>query len=105
MNQKITVNGVELEIEAIRALLRADKKIEAIRFVHETSKSGLREAKDAVDQIEADHLENATAADTKTKNQYSNSVFNEPRKKVYGIYVVIGIVLVMTVCYFLMWKK
>ncbi len=100
--QKITINGVELEIEAIISLLLADKKIEAIKFVHETSNSSLREAKDAVDQVEAEHILKAPAAETRTKNHYSNSVFIEQRKKGYGVYVAVGIILALTVCYFLM---
>lgn len=103
--QKITINGIDLETQEITNLLNQNKKIEAIKFVHETTKSSLKEAKDAVDQVEADHVENAPIAKATTKNHYSNSVFNEPKKKGYGVFVVIGIALVLTGYYFLMWKK
>ncbi len=93
MNQKIIVNGVELEIDVIITILRADKKIEAINLVHKTSKSSLREAKVAVDRIEADHVNNTF--DVKTKKHYSNSMFNEPKRKKYGVFVVIGVVLAL----------
>lgn len=93
--QKITLNGIEIETHEITHLLNLDKKIEAIKLVHEPTQCSLREAKDAVDQVEADHAENAPASDARTKNQFTNSVFDEPKKKGYGVYVVTGIVLVL----------
>jgi hypothetical protein len=105
MNQKIAINDVELEIEVIKNLLNQDKKVEAIKFVHEKTKIRLREAKDLVDRIEMGDVEIVDPSVAKTKNHYSNSVFNEPRKKGYRVYVVIGIVLALMGCYFLMWKK
>lgn len=93
--QKITVNGIEIETQEITHLLNLDKKIEAIKLVHERTQCSLREAKDAVDQVEADRAKNAPAAETRTKNQFTNSVFDEPKKKSFGVVVVIGIVLVL----------
>jgi hypothetical protein len=93
--QKITINGIEIETQEITHLLNLDKKIEAIKLVHVRARCGLREAKDAVDQVEADHAESAPAAGTRTINQFTNSVFDEPKRKGSGVYVVIGIVLVL----------
>ena len=92
--QKITVNGIEIETQEITHLLNLDKKIEAIKLVHVRTRCGLREAKDAVDQVEADHAENAPS-EARTKNQFTSSVFDEPKRKGYGVYVVIGIGLVL----------
>lgn len=100
MNQKITINGVELDTEEIKNLLNQNKKVEAIKFVCDRTKSRLREAKNLVDSIEAGSVENTTSAESKTKNHYSNSAFVEPKRRKFWVYFVIGILIISILYYF-----
>lgn len=50
--EKITINGIEVKLAEIQNLLHENRKLEAVKLVFETCNCGLKEAKDAVDNIE-----------------------------------------------------
>lgn len=51
MENKVTVNGVTIDVVPITQLLEQNRKIEAVKYVFDTAKIGLKEAKDIVDKI------------------------------------------------------
>ncbi len=58
MNSKgLRINNVEVDTEILNALLNQDKKIEAIKYIVEHCNTGLKEAKDFIDNYDSDNIE------------------------------------------------
>lgn len=66
------IDGKRLDIVEILTLIKQGKKIEAVKFVYETAKISLKDAKETVDKIEAGNWDDFTKPLTNSNSERVN---------------------------------